>query len=927
MTSKKPQEIFLKDYTKPEFSLPKIHLEFDLYDEYALVKNTSEFKFCGRSQEYSPTDLKLNGTNLELISVKINNTEISGKNNEYEISEEFLTLKNVPEYFTLETVVKIYPEKNKQLMGLYMSDGMFCTQNEPEGFRNITYHLDRPDVMSLFTTTIIADQKKFPVMLSNGNCISTEIVENSDTSTGSVTRHKKVWEDPFKKPCYLFALVAGDLEVTEDSFTTMSGRKIPLQIFTDSKNKTRVSHAMQSLKKAMKWDEERFGREYDLDIFMIVAVDNFNSGAMENKGLNIFNSSAILCDQKSATDRDFQFIEAVVAHEYFHNWTGNRITCRDWFQLTLKEGLTVFRDAEFSADMGDATLKRIDDAIYMREGQFAEDAGPMAHPIQPQSFIQIENFYTQTVYEKGAEVIRMLQTLYGRENFRKALDFYFENFDGQAVTIHEFLYSFEQTLNIDLTQFKNSWYFQAGTPVVKISDEYDSEKNEYRITVEQSNPVGNANLRSLQKYTHYHFPLQYGLLDKNSGAEISAGMLEITKEKETFVIDLDLVETNCNSSLPDRTKPLISLLRNFSAPVKIEYKYSLEEDIFLFQHDTDLFNKYESGQRIARRMIQDIMKTEEISKNEEIFEQIDDIIAAYAQILENPEISDGLKAEFLSLPGLFSIVSPQETYDYHNAYDSKELYKSVIANALEEYFFGIFEEKRQELAQGKFSVSQKTIGKRALKNTCLSYISSLYQPEISEQEESKESELNTEISEITFQQFQKSNTMTEKISALAILCKINSPEKNLALESFKQEWKHDSLVINKWFGVQASSPEISVSEIQKLEKEEFFDIKNPNKIRALFGAFGRNKTAFHLLSEDTDNTFISEPYAYISQKILEIDSFNNKASSGLAHVFDEYAKLPEENQSLIQVNLQKILDSEISDALFEVVTKIVKSGE
>ena len=393
------------------------------------------------------------------------------------------------------------------------------------------------------------------------------------------------------------------------------------------------------------------------------------------------------------------------------------------------------------------------------------------------------------------------------------------------------------------------------------------------------------------------------------------------------MIDLDSVETNCNSSLPDRKKPLISLLRNFSAPVKIEYEYSLEEDIFLFQHDTDLFNKYESGQRIARRMIQDIMKTEEISENEKVFEQIDDIISAYAQILENPEISDGLKAEFLSLPGLFSIVSPQKTYDYHNAYDSKELYKSVIANALEEYFFGIFEEKRQELAQGKFSVSQEAIGKRALKNICLSYISSLYQPEISEQEESEESELNTEISEITFQQFQKSNTMTEKISALAILCKINSPEKNLALESFKQEWKHDSLVINKWFGVQASSPEISVSEIQKFEKEEFFDIKNPNKIRALFGAFGRNKTAFHLLSEDTESTFISEPYEYISQKILEIDAFNNKASSGLAHVFDEYAKLPEENQALIQANLQKILDTEISDALFEVVTKILKSGE
>ena len=878
-------EIFLKDYTVSNYEISTVALTFDIFEEYTLVTNISEYIFNSKAvYTQENTNLVLNGVGLDLQEIYINSEKVEKEN--YEITKNSLIIKNIETIvsdifkgFELKTVVKIDPESNKQLMGLYKSDGMYCTQNEPEGFRNITYHLDRPDVMSLYTTTIIADKEKYPVLLSNGNNIKSEDLENN--------RHKKIWEDPFKKPCYLFALIAGDLEFTEDKFTTMTGREITLQIFTDAKNQSRIDHAMVSLKKAMKWDEERFGREYDLDIFMIVAVDAFNSGAMENKGLNIFNSAAILCDQKSATDRDFQYIEAVVAHEYFHNWTGDRITCRDWFQLTLKEGLTVFRDAEFSADMGDRTLKRIEDASYMREGQFAEDAGPMSHPIQPQSFIQIENFYTQTVYEKGSEVIRMLQTLYGKENFRKALDFYFETYDGQAVTIEEFLFSFEKTLNIDLTQFKKSWYFQAGTPTVTITDEYNSEEKKYSVTVEQSCDYPK---KPQESYTDYHFPLQFGFLTKN-GLPIDLGeqsdILEITKKSETFVFE------------NIKEKPLPSLLRNFSAPVKLDYSYTLEQDLFLFMNDTDLFNKYEAGQRVARRVITDIML-------EKIDEFPESVIKAYEKILLHSDLSNGFKAECLTLPALFTIVEPFEVYEYKKAFEAKKKYQNIIANHLEEIFLSTYHKNQVNI----YSISSEDIGKRALKNTCLSFLSAS----------------DKDYQRFIMTQFEIANNMTDKLRALALLCKTDSPEKTNALFDFNAEWKNDPLVMNKYFAVQASTPnEKSLEIIKELEKNESFDLKNPNKIRALYGAFGRSVINFHNENGDA--------YEFIANKIIEIDMFNNKASSGLAHVFDEYAKMPDNLRSLMKTQLEKILEfpnsenKNISDALFEVVSKILKSGE
>ncbi|HIQ57343.1 TPA: aminopeptidase N [Candidatus Gracilibacteria bacterium] len=883
------KEIFLKDYTVSNYQISTVDITFDIFEEYTLVTNVSKFVKITSDAK----NLELNGEELDLQEIYINNKKLANNplsnSDIYEVSENFLIIKNIEKYtdensaFTLKTIVKIDPEKNKQLMGLYKSDGMYCTQNEPEGFRRITYHLDRPDVMSLYTTTIIADKTLYPVLLSNGNKTEAKCFEE-DESLGE-NRHMVKWEDPFKKPCYLFALIAGDLEFTQDSFTTMTGRNIILQIFTDAKNQSRIDHAMVSLKKAMKWDEERFGREYDLDIFMIVAVDAFNSGAMENKGLNIFNSAAILCDQKSATDRDFQYIEAVVAHEYFHNWTGDRITCRDWFQLTLKEGLTVFRDAEFSADMGDRILKRIEDASYMRAGQFAEDAGPISHPIQPQSFIQIENFYTQTVYEKGAEVIRMLQTLYGKENFRKALDFYFETYDGQAVTIEEFLFSFEKTLDIDLTQFKNSWYFQAGTPTVKITDEYNSDEKTYTLVVEQSCNYPDKTNNPEHKYTNYHFPLQFGLLNqygKNLDLGEQSDILEIRKQSETFVFK-NIEE-----------KPLPSLLRNFSAPVKLEYNYTLEQDLFLFMNDSDLFNKYEAGQRVARRVITDIM----LEKIEEFPEAV---LNAYLKIIKNSDLSNGFKAECLTLPALFTIVEPFEIYEYKKAFEAKKKYQNIIATHLKEVFLNTYHKNQKDI----YSITSNDIGSRALKNTCLSFLS----------------ESDTDYTNLIMTQFETANNMTDKLRALALLCKKDSQEKTNALFDFNAEWANDPLVMNKYFAVQASTPnEKSLEIIKELEKTESFDLKNPNKIRALYGAFGRSVINFH--NED------GKAYEFMANKIIEIDIFNNKASSGLVHVFDEYAKMPENLKLLIKIQLEKIINSvNISDALFEIVTKILKSGE
>lgn len=855
-----PKKIFLKDYEPSNFCIETIDLEFDIYEEYTQVKNTSFFK----KNEISNQDNKLvlDGVNLDLISLKIDNKIYEN----YELEKNKLIINGLPDSFKLETIVKIDPINNKQLMGLYKSDDIFCTQNEPEGFRRITYHLDRPDVMSIYSTTLIADKKRYPVLLSNGNKIEAKELEHG--------RHMVKWQDPFKKPCYLFAVVAGDLVCTKDNFITKSGRNVDLQIFTDKGNETRVNHAMSSLKKAMKWDEEKFDREYDLDIFMVVAVDAFNSGAMENKGLNIFNSSAILCDQKTATDSDFQYIEAVVAHEYFHNWTGNRITCRDWFQLTLKEGLTVFRDAEFSSDMQDRSIKRIEDTKYIKEGQFPEDSGPMSHAIQPQSFIDIENFYTVTVYEKGAEVIRMLKTLYGEENFKKALNLYFDTFDGQAVTINEFLWSFEKSLNIDLTQFKESWYKQAGTPKIEYEEYFHADTKEYKLKIKQSCPFPKKDDEK-----PYFFPLSYGLLNKY-GDEVKKGILEISKEEEIFTFK-DFSH-----------KPIPSLLQNFSAPVDIKYNYSMEENIFLFKNDKDPVNKYEAGQRITKNIILGLMDNPEM-------ELPDDIIKVYKDILQDNSLSNAFKSYCFFTPSLYTIIKELEFLDYKKVYDAKKKYVKFISNNLTDILNYTFHNNQKT----EYSINSEEIGNRALKNTCLAYLS----------------ENDKDFTNLINTQFETANNMTDKLSALSLLCKKENVTKTNALFTFKNEWKENSLVMNKWIAVQMSSPVDNILELSRvLEKDEVFDITNPNKVRALLGSFGGNKAFFH--NKDGKN------YEYFKDKILEIDKLNSKIASGLAQVFREYSRLTPEIKSAMKPNLELILNKKnISSSLYEVINAIITS--
>ncbi len=863
--SEKPQEIFLKDYKVPNFNIQTVDLHFRIEEDQTIVRNIATFIKNSKSEEKN--NLRLEGINLELLSLKLDDKLLTSEN--YDLEEEFLILKNVPENFKLESEVKIKPHENKELMGLYKSDNIFCTQNEPQGFRRITFHPDRSDILSTFTTTIIADKNKYPVLLSNGNMIKSGDLEND--------LHFVVWEDPIPKPNYLFALVAGDLVMKEDSFTTMSGKKVPLQIFTEQKDIHRVDHAMESLIKSMKWDEDRFGREYDLDIYMIVAVDAFNSGAMENKGLNIFNSSAILCDAESSTDCNYQYIERVIAHEYFHNWTGNRITCRDWFQLTLKEGLTVFRDAEFSSDMGNREVKRIADAAYLKENQFPEDAGPMAHPIQPQSFIQIENFYTRTVYDKGSEVIRMLITMLGKDGFRKGMDKYFELFDGQAVTTQDFIKAFEITSGRDFTKFKESWYVQAGTPHLSFTEDFDEKAQTYTLNFKQTCPFPeNKNLKP------FHFPIEIGLISKN-GKELASKLFELDAFEDSITFK------NISES------PIPSVLRDFSAPVKIVTELGLEKDLILFKHDSDDYNRYEAGQKIDRKMIGDLMNIPDLKIPEQILE-------SYKKLLNDETLSHGFRAESLSLPGLYTLVEPNVIYDYSNAYNSRKAYANMIADFMEDDLLAMY----KKLNDGKkYSKDLKSMEQRSLKNACLTY---LYYA-------------TKDYTDLIYTQFEKADNMTDQMASLSLLCHGESEAKEKALKIFEDKWKDDPLVMNKWFSVQANGKsEKTLENIKKLENHPSFDKTNPNKIRSLFGAFGRNFPFFHSTT--------GEGYKYLADKIIETDIFNKKAASGLARVFDQYKHLNPEQKNLKKLALDKILQQEkISDALFEIVSKIKKSGE
>jgi aminopeptidase N len=882
MRTEQPKMIYLKDYQVPDYLIDETHLTFELFEDHTLVHAQLVMRRNPEAGAGLPA-LQLDGQQLELLSVSLNDRELSAA--DYQLSDSHLTLQPDSASFVIDSSVRIHPETNTALEGLYKSGSMFCTQCEAEGFRKITYYLDRPDVMSTFTTTVSAQQHDYPVLLSNGNPIASGNEEGG--------RHWATWEDPFKKPAYLFALVAGDLWCVEDTFTTMSQREVALRIYVEPENIDKCQHAMDSLKRSMKWDEEVYGREYDLDIFMIVAVNDFNMGAMENKGLNIFNSSCVLAKAETATDAAHQRVEAVVAHEYFHNWSGNRVTCRDWFQLSLKEGFTVFRDAEFSADMHSRTVKRIEDVAYLRTHQFAEDAGPMAHPVRPDAFMEISNFYTLTVYEKGSEVVRMIHTLVGAEGFRKGSDLYFERHDGQAVTCDDFIKAMEDANGIDLTQFKR-WYSQAGTPRVVVSDSYDAAANSYRLKFQQSCPATPGQAEKLP----FVIPLELGLLDSQGramplqliGEDAPVGssrVLQVTEEEQTFTF----------VNLPE--KPLPSLLRGFSAPVKLSFPYSRDQLMFLMQHDADGFNRWEAGQQLSVQVLQELIG--QYQRGEQLV--LDQRLAtALRSVLENETLDQAMVAEMLSLPGEGYLIEISDVADVDAIHAAREFAREQLSAELFDLLWLRYQRNRELSRATEYVAQAEHFARRSLQNIALSYLM------LSDK---------AEVLAACLEQFEKADNMTERLTALAVL--VNSPfdkEKALALESFADHFKDNPLVMDQWFSVQAACAlPGALQRVEQLMQHTAFTLKNPNKVRALIGAFaGQNIVGFHAAD--------GSGYRFLADQVITLNALNPQIASRLLAPLTRWRKYNSERQALMKAQLQRILDSgELSSDVYEVVSK------
>ncbi len=877
MKNTETKTIYLEDYTVPTYQVKHIDLIFDLDEESTLV--TSIVKYQYNQASGAKQSLHLHGEELELERIKLDGELLT--ESAYSLDEKGLTINNPPENFTLEIVTRIYPQKNKALDGLYKSSGNFCTQCEAQGFRRITYYLDRPDVMSVFSTLIRADKEKYPVLLSNGN-----LLEAGDLEDG---KHFAAWQDPFAKPAYLFALVAGDLEHISDTFTTMSGREIALEIYTEAHNIDKCDHAMASLKRAMRWDEERFGLEYDLDIYMLVAVDDFNMGAMENKGLNIFNSKLVFASPETATDQNYMAIESVIGHEYFHNWTGNRVTCRDWFQLSLKEGLTVFRDQEFSADLHSRSVQRIQDVRMLRTHQFAEDASPMAHPIRPASFMEINNFYTLTIYEKGAEVVRLYHSLLGEAGFRKGMDLYFERHDGQAVTTEDFLSAMADANQMDLSQFQN-WYDQAGTPQVDVAMHYDSKAKTCTLTLEQSCP---ATPESKQKKPFF-IPVAMGLLDaqgqdmalqlaEESAPQGTTRVLQLTEAKQVFTfINID-------------SEPLPSLLRGFSAPVRLCYPYSSSDLIFLMQYDSDDFNRWEASQRLAQQMILQMLAAQE--KGDAIGVE-PAIIDAYQALLENENLDYSLRAEALSLPSEADIAEAVENADPEAIHQVRNFLRNTIAKALRlsfETFYAQLEDT------GEYKIDAYSIGKRRLRNICLSYLGTIE---------------DEGIYATCYQQFKNATNMTDNLAAFRVLLDIDCPQRQQAIDEFEQRWSDNTQVMDKWFMMQASSSLPNTLErVKVLMQHDAFDLKNPNKVRALIGSFANmNPVNFHQAD--------GSGYDFIMKQVLELDKFNPQIAARLVRTLINGRKYNAARERLMRQALETIQQQKgLSADVFEIVSK------
>ncbi|MDX6748756.1 aminopeptidase N [Geminicoccaceae bacterium 1502E] len=875
--AKQPQPVHLSDYRPPAWRVEQVELCFALDPEQTRV--TSRLSLARTTAE--PEPLVLDGRELELESVAVDGRRLEP--GAYEVDERHLTLCEVPERFVLETVSVIDPRANTSLMGLYVSNGVFCTQCEAEGFRRITWFLDRPDVMARYRVRIEADKAACPLLLSNGNP-----VEQGDLGGG---RHFAVWDDPFPKPAYLFALVAGDLATLEDRFTTRSGREVTLRIHADEGHIGQCRHALESLKKSMRWDEDVYGLEYDLDLFQIVAVSDFNFGAMENKGLNIFNTSAALADPETATDADFMQVERIIAHEYFHNWTGNRVTCRDWFQLTLKEGLTVFRDQQFAADMHSPALKRIGDVVLLRDAQFAEDAGPLAHPIRPDSYVEINNFYTRTVYEKGAEIIRMIHTLLGPEQFRRGIDLYFRRHDGQAVTCEDFLAAMADASGRDLAHFAR-WYSQAGTPALEVRRSYDAGSGRLTLEFRQSTPPTRGQPEKLP----LHIPVSMGLVGKSGRA------LELQLEGEneprgtSRVLELkEPVERFTFVGVEEEAVP--SLLRGFSAPVRLDAGYSREDLALLLAHDEDAFSRWEAGQTLAvRLMLQEIAA---IGAGRE--PSLDDALPeAFRVLLGDREAEPAFLARAVSLPGRSYLAQQLDTIPVEALQRTLRFFQAGLGRRLADLWQGIFE---AHAGLDPASIETSVMGRRALRNISLAY---LVWGDVPGSEA------------LALEQYRQAGNMTDRLAALRALAEGGGAAAEAALADFYEKWKHEDLVVNKWLALQASMEDARALErVRALTAHPAFSLANPNRVRALVGVFANmNLTGFHRAD--------GAGYEFLADRVLELDRLNSQVAARLLTAFGRWRRFDAARQSAMRGQLERVLAVPgLSRDCYEIASKSV----
>jgi aminopeptidase N len=866
------QPVLLSEYRPPAFLVSSVDLAFEL-DPLA-TKVLSRLALHRNHKAGADEPLRLNGEALTLVRISLDGVPLAP--DAWQIDGGMLTIPTMPDECMLEIETKIAPKLNTELSGLYQSGGGYFTQCEAEGFRRITYFPDRPDVMARYTVTITADKALVPVMLSNGN-------------PGPVTdlgdgRHKVTWTDPHPKPCYLFALVAGDLVSVKDEFTTQSGRHVDLGIYVRRGDEDKCAHAMRSLKSSMRWDEEVFGREYDLDVFNIAAVSDFNMGAMENKGLNVFNTKYVLAKPETATDGDYQGIEGVIAHEYFHNWTGDRVTCRDWFQLSLKEGLTVYRDQEFSADQGSRTVKRIGDVRGLRAAQFREDGGPLAHPVQPKSYLAIDNFYTATVYNKGAEVIRMMATIIGREAFRKGMDLYFQRHDNNAVTIEDFVAAMADASGINLDRFR-IWYDQAGTPEVSVDDAYDPNSKQYRLTIRQTTKPtpGQPDKQPLV------IPVAMGLLDGN-GQELETKLVGETAPKcGTRVLLADDAE-NVFIFEDVASPPIPSLFRGFSAPIKLS-GISPERARFLAAHDTDPFVRWESGQQYATGVLLDLIPA--WNRGEALV--IDaGLIEALAETLAQADKDPAFAAEALYLPGEAFLADQMTIADVDAIHAVREAARAAVGDALRTQLRATYDRYTDS---GPYSVDGAAIGRRSLRNACLGYLSAGGDPSLAKH------------------QFDTCGNMTDSLVALAVLAGIDCPERTAALAAFHARWREDPLVLDKWFSIQATSqlPD-TVDHVRALSTHPDFDLRNPNRIRALVGAFAANQVRFH--------DPIGRGYRFLADIVIQLDPSNPQVAARMVGSLGQWRRMDASRQTMMQAELHRILArSGLSTNTYEMVSK------